>query len=145
MPCLVLQLGCRRSYERGDHRLRQDGSLGAWPRNVHASHLHQHARLHDRFRSQGTSCCSALPLVVRGQEEEEAANSTPSHAQEAHDSGCRNILALRGDPPRGSEEWTQTEGGFNHAIDLIRHIRAKYGDYFCIGVRLCRGCCGGRS
>lgn len=56
-------------------------------------------------------------------------------AQEAFDSGCRNILALRGDPPRGSEEWTATEGGFNHAIDLVRHIRKKYGDYFDIGVR----------
>ncbi|KAM0786327.1 hypothetical protein ACM66B_001801 [Microbotryomycetes sp. NB124-2] len=54
--------------------------------------------------------------------------------KEAKDSGCRNILALRGDPPRGEEEWVATEGGFNHAIDLIRHIRKHYGDYFCIGV-----------
>ncbi|SGZ26055.1 BQ5605_C024g09825 [Microbotryum silenes-dioicae] len=54
--------------------------------------------------------------------------------KDAYDSGCRNILALRGDPPRGSEEWVQTEGGFNHAIDLIRHIRKHYGDYFDIGV-----------
>ncbi|KAM0749328.1 methylenetetrahydrofolate reductase [Meredithblackwellia eburnea MCA 4105] len=54
--------------------------------------------------------------------------------QEAYDSGCRNILALRGDPPRGSEEWIMAEGGFNHAIDLVRHIRKKYGDYFDIGV-----------
>ncbi|KAK4695215.1 methylenetetrahydrofolate reductase (NADH), partial [Phenoliferia sp. Uapishka_3] len=54
--------------------------------------------------------------------------------KEAFDSGCRNILALRGDPPRGSEEWTRTEGGFNHAIDLVRHVRKKYGDYFDIGM-----------
>ncbi|BGO95523.1 methylenetetrahydrofolate reductase (NAD(P)H) met13 [Rhodotorula toruloides] len=53
---------------------------------------------------------------------------------EAYDSGCRNILALRGDPPRGVEEWKPTEGGFNHAIDLVKHIRKNYGDYFCIGV-----------
>ncbi|EGU11236.1 Methylenetetrahydrofolate reductase [Rhodotorula toruloides ATCC 204091] len=51
-----------------------------------------------------------------------------------YDSGCRNILALRGDPPRGVEEWKPTEGGFNHAIDLVKHIRKNYGDYFCIGV-----------
>ncbi|GAA6016781.1 hypothetical protein JCM11491_001805 [Sporobolomyces phaffii] len=57
-----------------------------------------------------------------------------SALQEAYDSGCRNILALRGDPPRGMEEWKATEGGFNHAIDLVKHIRAKYGDYFDIGV-----------
>lgn len=57
------------------------------------------------------------------------------HLQEAYDSGCRNILALRGDPPRGVKEWKPTEGGFNHAIDLVKHIRKHYGDYFCIGVR----------
>lgn len=57
-----------------------------------------------------------------------------SALQEAYDSGCRNILALRGDPPRGVDEWKPTEGGFNHAIDLVRHIRNKYGDYFDIGV-----------
>ncbi|KAI5475339.1 hypothetical protein MNV49_001608 [Pseudohyphozyma bogoriensis] len=54
--------------------------------------------------------------------------------KEAYDSGCRNILALRGDPPRGTEEWKATEGGFNHAVDLVRHIRKKYGDYFDIGI-----------
>ncbi|GAA5874658.1 hypothetical protein JCM3774_004775 [Rhodotorula dairenensis] len=54
--------------------------------------------------------------------------------KEAYDSGCRNILALRGDPPRGVKEWKPTEGGFNHAIDLVKHIRKHYGDYFCIGV-----------
>ncbi|GAA6007185.1 methylenetetrahydrofolate reductase (NAD(P)H) MET13 [Rhodotorula paludigena] len=54
--------------------------------------------------------------------------------KEAYDSGCRNILALRGDPPRGVEEWKPAEGGFNHAIDLVRHIRKNYGDYFDIGV-----------
>lgn len=43
-------------------------------------------------------------------------------------------MALRGDPPRGVEEWKPTEGGFNHAIDLVLHIRKKYGDYFDIGV-----------
>ncbi|GAA93542.1 uncharacterized protein L969DRAFT_89200 [Mixia osmundae IAM 14324] len=54
--------------------------------------------------------------------------------KEAYDSGCRNILALRGDPPRGQEEWKATEGGFNHAIDLIKYIRKNYDDYFDIAV-----------
>ncbi|GAA5852340.1 hypothetical protein JCM8547_006746 [Rhodosporidiobolus lusitaniae] len=54
--------------------------------------------------------------------------------KEAYDSGCRNILALRGDPPRGVDDWKPVEGGFNHAIDLVRHIRKHYGDYFCVGV-----------
>lgn len=54
--------------------------------------------------------------------------------QEAYKSGCQNILALRGDPPREKEKWEATEGGFRYAKDLVRHIREKYGDYFDIGV-----------
>ncbi|KAG8890989.1 hypothetical protein FRC00_014229, partial [Tulasnella sp. 408] len=54
--------------------------------------------------------------------------------QEAKLSGCRNILALRGDPPAGQDEWSAVEGGFVHGIDLIRHIRAKYDDYFEIAI-----------
>ena len=45
-----------------------------------------------------------------------------------------NILALRGDPPRGQANWTKIETGFSHAIDLVKYIRQEYGDYFCIGV-----------
>ncbi|KAL1925667.1 uncharacterized protein VTP21DRAFT_550 [Calcarisporiella thermophila] len=52
----------------------------------------------------------------------------------AKECGNQNILALRGDPPRGQEEWTACEGGFSYAVDLVRYIREKYGDYFCIGV-----------
>jgi methylenetetrahydrofolate reductase (NADPH) len=47
--------------------------------------------------------------------------------------GMRNVLALRGDPPRG-EEWKQIEGGFAHAADLVKYIRKKWGDWFCISV-----------
>lgn len=52
----------------------------------------------------------------------------------AKDYGCQNILALRGDPPNGQSTWTATEGGFSKAIDLVRYIRAEYGDYFDIAV-----------
>src|SRR6478609_1433940 len=54
--------------------------------------------------------------------------------------GIRNILALRGDPPRREEyrdpEDSEDDGGqdFNWAIDLVRYIRKTHGDYFCIGV-----------
>jgi methylenetetrahydrofolate reductase (NADPH) len=48
--------------------------------------------------------------------------------------GIRNIMALRGDPPLHTDEWVQCEGGFAHAIDLVRHIKKTHGDYFCIGV-----------
>ncbi|KAF5025884.1 hypothetical protein F66182_2003 [Fusarium sp. NRRL 66182] len=54
--------------------------------------------------------------------------------------GIRNILALRGDPPRREEyrdpEDSEDDGGqdFNWAVDLVRYIRKTQGDYFCIGV-----------
>ncbi|KAH8832724.1 methylenetetrahydrofolate reductase-domain-containing protein [Flagelloscypha sp. PMI_526] len=54
--------------------------------------------------------------------------------KEAKEHGCRNVLALRGDPPAGSTKWEAVEGGFIHGIDLVRHIRKHYGDYFDIAV-----------
>merc|ERR1719464_2298626 len=48
--------------------------------------------------------------------------------------GVRNIVALRGDAPRGQEKWTATEGGFSCALDLVKYIRAHYGDYFSTSV-----------
>lgn len=48
--------------------------------------------------------------------------------------GVRNIVALRGDPPRGQDKWTATEGGFACALDLVQCIRKKYGDYFSVSV-----------
>ncbi|KAL1297769.1 hypothetical protein AAFC00_006306 [Neodothiora populina] len=66
--------------------------------------------------------------------------------------GVRNILALRGDPPR-SEEYRDDDGAqskdqdgnnddhdddsnteFTWAVDLVRYIRKTYGDCFCVGV-----------
>ncbi|KAF9417879.1 hypothetical protein BGZ94_009847 [Podila epigama] len=54
--------------------------------------------------------------------------------EEAKRAGIQNILALRGDPPRGQEYWTRVDDTFVHAIDLVRYIRQQYGNYFCIGV-----------
>ncbi|KAK5369990.1 methylenetetrahydrofolate reductase (NAD(P)H) met13 [Exophiala xenobiotica] len=52
----------------------------------------------------------------------------------AHKAGCSNILALRGDPPRDKEKWEAKDEGFKHAKDLVKYIRAGYGDAFDIGV-----------
>ncbi|CAG8460272.1 3024_t:CDS:2 [Paraglomus occultum] len=54
--------------------------------------------------------------------------------KDAKEAGCQNILALRGDPPRGQEQWEACENGFSYAIDLVKYIREEYGDYFGICV-----------
>ena len=46
--------------------------------------------------------------------------------QRLDDAGIENVIALRGDPPRGEQQFTVTEGGFSHASDLVTHIRANY-------------------
>ncbi|KAF9188086.1 hypothetical protein BGZ51_000882 [Haplosporangium sp. Z 767] len=48
--------------------------------------------------------------------------------------GNQNILALRGDPPRGQDQWVSCDNGFAYASDLVAYIREQYGDYFSIGV-----------
>lgn len=55
----------------------------------------------------------------------------------AKSNGIHNILALRGDPPRGKRAWDVGDvsgGECDRAIDLVRLIRELHGDYFCIGV-----------
>ena len=42
------------------------------------------------------------------------------------DAGIENVIALRGDPPRGEEQFVATEGGFSHASDLVTHINTNY-------------------
>lgn len=54
--------------------------------------------------------------------------------KEAYNTGCTNILALRGDPPREQEKWEATAGGFRYAKDLVKYIRDSYGNHFDIGV-----------
>merc|ERR1719207_371516 len=61
-------------------------------------------------------------------------DTTRKVLQRCKEKGLCNILALRGDPPANATEWTATEGGFSHAVDLVRFIRKEFGDYFCIGV-----------
>ncbi|CAK9032363.1 Methylenetetrahydrofolate reductase 1 (ZmMTHFR1), partial [Durusdinium trenchii] len=48
--------------------------------------------------------------------------------------GIRNILALRGDPPLGQEDFKPVESGFSCALDLVKYIREKTGDLFSVSV-----------
>ncbi|TIB81087.1 methylenetetrahydrofolate reductase [Wallemia mellicola] len=52
----------------------------------------------------------------------------------AKELGIDNILALRGDPPRGHEYWVESDKNLSHSSDLVKFIRDNYADNFCIGV-----------
>ncbi len=43
----------------------------------------------------------------------------------------RNVLALRGDPPKGEASFVATEGGFAHASELVSFIKDR--GEFCVG------------
>jgi methylenetetrahydrofolate reductase (NADPH) len=40
--------------------------------------------------------------------------------------GFENVLALRGDPPQGQEQWTKTEGGLEYSRELVELISSDY-------------------
>ena len=40
--------------------------------------------------------------------------------------GIENVIALRGDPPRGETGFVPAEGGFQHATELLEHIRSNF-------------------
>jgi methylenetetrahydrofolate reductase (NADPH) len=49
-----------------------------------------------------------------------------------HADGIRNIMALRGDPPKGQTEFVPCPDGLRYASDLIALIRSKFPD-MCLG------------
>ncbi|HYZ85591.1 MAG TPA: methylenetetrahydrofolate reductase, partial [Bryobacteraceae bacterium] len=49
------------------------------------------------------------------------------------EAGVENVLALRGDPPKGQTQFQATEGGFRYASELVAFIREQFGDTFCVG------------
>jgi methylenetetrahydrofolate reductase (NADPH) len=61
-------------------------------------------------------------LVCTGTTQSEL-DETLRHMQ-AH--GIDNILALRGDPPKGATGWTPVEGGFRHASELTAFVRDRF-------------------
>ena len=51
--------------------------------------------------------------------------------EELEDVGIDNVLALRGDPPRGQTEWRPHPGGLHYSTELIAAISERFD--FCIG------------
>lgn len=61
-------------------------------------------------------------LVCTGTTQSEL-DQTLRHMQ-AH--GIDNILALRGDPPKGATNWVPVEGGFAHANELASFVKERF-------------------
>ena len=51
--------------------------------------------------------------------------------EEIQASGIQNVLALRGDPPRGETTWQPHPGGLSYSVELIRLIKENFD--FCVG------------
>lgn len=48
-----------------------------------------------------------------------------------HAAGIRNVMALRGDPPRGESEFKPAPDGLAHAADLVALIKSRHPDICC--------------
>ncbi len=46
--------------------------------------------------------------------------------------GVQNIMALRGDPPKGAREFQPVAGGFRYASELVALIRSEFGATFAV-------------
>ena len=49
------------------------------------------------------------------------------------EAGVENVLALRGDPPKGQTTFTPVDGGFRYASELVRFIRERHNQALCVG------------
>ena len=76
-------------------------------------------------REAGIEAMAHLTCVGHGRDEIGAL------LEEYEDAGIENIMALRGDPPRGDTEFVPHPEGFAHANELIAFIRQRKD--FCIG------------
>src|SRR3954468_21505685 len=54
-------------------------------------------------------------------------------ADQLHAGGYRNIMTLRGDPPKGQTEFVPYKDGLRYGSDLVALLKARHAD-FCLGV-----------
>lgn len=78
-------------------------------------------------RETGIEAAAHLTCVGATQEEIGAV------LERLREAGVENIIALRGDPPKGQTTFTPTAGGFRYANELIGFIRESHGPGFSLG------------
>ena len=77
------------------------------------------------LRDEGVDAMAHLTCV--GSSEQEIGRLCETLAR----SGVQNVLALRGDAPRGEANFRMAAGGFRYAKDLVRFLRRNFD--FCLG------------
>jgi methylenetetrahydrofolate reductase (NADPH) len=77
-------------------------------------------RIVDRIRREfGVEAMSHVTCVGH------TAEQMGGYLEEVRTLGHENLLALRGDPPRGQATFQPTAGGFSYAVDLIRFVKSR--------------------
>jgi methylenetetrahydrofolate reductase (NADPH) len=89
--------------------------------------LSTHAHQHGHVSNMHLTCTN----MEKDGDPKKAVHEALKTAQE---NGIRNIVALRGDPAAGQDEWKAAEGGFTCALDLVEYIRENFGETFGISV-----------
>jgi methylenetetrahydrofolate reductase (NADPH) len=74
-------------------------------------------RVRQRF---GSTVASHLTCVGS------TADELRAYLGEAHQRGVDNIVALRGDPPKGQSHFQAVDGGLRYASELVRLIRGEF-------------------
>lgn len=57
------------------------------------------------------------------------ADQLRDYLRKAKSGGVDHIVALRGDPPKGSETFQQTEGGFQYANELVELLNQEFTEF----------------
>ncbi len=81
-----------------------------------------HRVIHKLLEETTLTCAPHLTCVGATRDEIQAI------ARQYWDDGVRNIVALRGDPPQGSERYEPYPDGFDYAVDLVAGLK-QIGDF----------------
>ncbi|QDU55243.1 methylenetetrahydrofolate reductase [NAD(P)H] [Aeoliella mucimassa] len=71
---------------------------------------------------------SGLPVATHLTCVGSTAEQLGEYLTEARKRGVDNVVALRGDPPKGEDSFTAVEGGFKYANELVEYIRRDFSD-----------------
>lgn len=71
---------------------------------------------------------SGLPVATHLTCVNRTADQLAEYLTEARARGVDNVVALRGDPPKGEESFTAIDGGFHYANELVSFIRERFSD-----------------